>query len=123
MKTITNDQDFSQAVAEFAKANKINKAKLQTFVSDLMMQIKPVKTGGRPMAPSTLKLRDDVLNAVRNGANTTETIGTAVGNSNKVYISNALIYWEKEGMVKRIGKDTSKTGKGKKPIIWGLVEM
>jgi hypothetical protein len=119
-------------VINFAKANKIGKVKAAAFAQSLIEQYKaenPAKSGaGRPVSDQTLALRANVVQAVetlqkRGEKATAETIASTIGgNPNKVYLCNALNWAEKEGKLQRIGKDETKQGKGKKPVLWGLRE-
>ena len=122
---------MEQIIIDFAKSNKIGKAKAQAFAQAIIEQYRqnnpPKGAAGRP-TEQTINLRNNVVQAVETLQNrgekaTTETIaGIIGGNINKVYLCNALNWAEKEGKLKRIGKDDSKTGKGKKPVLWGLRE-
>lgn len=119
-------------IIDFAKANKIGRAKAESFAQAIIAQYKadnPAKGGaGRPVSDQTITLRSSVVQAVqtlqeRNEKATTETIASVIGGDiNKVYLCNALNWAEKEGKLQRIGKDDSKVGKGKKPVLWGLHE-
>lgn len=117
-------------IINFAKATKVSRAKAQAFAESIIQQYRqenPVKSGaGRPVSDQTLTLRSNVVQAVKTLQDkgekaTTETIaGIIGGNFNKVYLCNALNWAEKEGKLQRVGKDESKQGKGKKPVLWGV---
>ena len=119
-------------IHSFAEANKIERAKVESFAQAIIEQYRqdnPTKgAAGRPVSEQTINLRNNVVQAVETLQNrgekaTTDTIARVIGgNINKVYLCNALNWAEKEGKLKRIGKDDSKTGKGKKPVLWGLRE-
>lgn len=116
-------------IVEFSKANKIGRAKVQAFTQAIIEQYQtenPAKVAGRPVSDQTINLRSNVVQAVetlqkRGEKVTTETIaGVIGGNINKVYLCNALNWAEAQGKLQRVGKDTDKVGKGKKPVLWGV---
>lgn len=118
-----------QIIVEFSKAAKVSRAKAQAFADSILQyhrENNPVKSGGRPVSDQTIRLRDSVVSAVETLQNqgkkaTTDTIAGIIGGSvNKVYLCNALNWAEGQGKLQRIGKDDSKVGKGKKPILWGI---
>lgn len=123
---------MEQIIVEFAKANKIGRAKAENFAQAIIEQYKvenPAKgSAGRPVSDQTITLRNSVVQAVetlqkKGDKATTETIAGVIGGEiSKVYLCNALNYCEKQGKLQRIGKDESKIGKGKKPVLWGLRE-
>lgn len=123
---------MEQIIVEFSKANKIGKAKAESFAQAIIEQYRaenPAKgSAGRPVSDQTITLRNSVVNAVQTLRDkgekaTTETIASIIGGDiNKVYLCNALNWAEKGGKLQRIGKDESKVGKGKKPVLWGLRE-
>jgi len=116
-------------IIEFSKANKIGRMKVKTFVQAVIEQYRrdnPAKgAAGRPVSEKTVVLRNSVVSAVetlqkRGEKATTETIAGVIGNINKVYLCNALNWAEKAGKIQRIGRDESKQGKGRKPVLWSL---
>lgn len=117
-------------IVEFAKSTKVSRSKAEAFAQQIIAyhrENNPVKAGGRPVSEQTIMLRDSVVSAVHTLQNqgkkaTTDTIAGVIGESiNKVYLCNALNWAEGQGKLQRIGKDDSKVGKGKKPILWGIV--
>lgn len=121
----------TQIIIEFAKTNKIGKAKAETFALQVIEAYKaenpPKGNSGRPISDATVTLRANVVQAVetlqqRGEKATTETIAGIIGGDiNKVYLCNALNWAEGQGKLMRCGKDETKTGKGKKPVLWGIV--
>ena len=121
---------MEQIIVDFAKTNKIARAKAEAFAQQIIEQYTaahPVKTtgGGRPVSDATIALRESVVLAVRmlqaGGAKATvQSILPIVGlQYSPVYINNALVWNEEQGRVKRNGK-AEKQGKGKKPTVWVL---
>jgi hypothetical protein len=121
---------MEQIIVEFAKSTKVSRTKAQAFAEQIIAQYRaenpPKGSAGRPVSDQTLALRSNVVQAVetlqeRNEKATTETIASIIGgNINKVYLCNALNWAEAQGKLQRIGKDESKVGKGKKPVLWGV---
>lgn len=115
------NEQFTQIISSFAKANKVSRAKVESLVSEIVSSIpqRTGKSGGRPMNPTTMQLRQDVLAALQAGNTSTKAIKSAINwQGNEAYINNALLYWQQEGKAQMVGKDTSKVGKGRKPSIW-----
>lgn len=115
------NEQFTQIVSAFAKANKVSRAKVESLVSEIIssMPQRSGKSGGRPMNPATMQLRQDVLAALQKGHPSTKAIKEAINwQGSEAYINNALLFWQQEGKAKMTGKDTSKVGKGRKPSLW-----
>lgn len=115
-------------VAEYAKANKINKAKLLAFaeqIAEIASQNKKESSGkrGKPVSEETIALREALRDAIKS---TTEAF-TVKDMQNKiggeyVNVSNALRFLaEKENLVSVIGKVATAPGvRGKKPLLWSI---
>ena len=117
-------------IIEFSRVNKIGRAKVQDFAQAIIEQYQrdnPAKgVAGRPVSEKTIILRNSVISAVETLQKcgekaTTKTIAGVIGGDiNAVYLCNALNWAEKAGKIQRIGRDESKQGKGRKPVLWSL---
>lgn len=116
-------------VAEYAKANKINKAKLLAFAEQIVslagVKQKKESSGkrGKPVSQETIALREALRDAIKSTteAFTVKDMQAKVGGE-YVNISNALRFLaEKEKLAKVIGKvDTAPGVRGKKPLLWSV---
>lgn len=115
-------------VAEYAKANKINKAKLMAFaeeIAEITSQGKKESSGkrGKPVSQETIALREALRDAIKSTteAFTVKDMQSKVGGE-YVSISNALRFLaEKEKLVAVIGKAEKEAGvRGKKPLLWSV---
>lgn len=112
------NENILQTIGAFAKANKISKAKVEALVTQIIGDIKPA---GRPVKEGTQACRDAVYTALKAGKSLSMDIQQHAGIEDAVSVCNALNWLEKQGKARRIGVDTSKQGKGKKPIIWTAI--
>lgn len=116
-------------IAEFAKANKTNKAKLTAFAEQVISlsgaKEKKESSGkrGKPVSQETIALREALRNAIKNTteAFTIKDLQEKVGGE-YVNISNAVRFLaEKEKLVTVIGKVATAPGvRGKKPLLWSV---
>ena len=125
--------NIENMVAEYAKANKINKAKLLAFVEEIVsiagVKQKKESSGkrGKPASEETLALREALRDAIKS---TTEAFTvkdmqakvSVVSNASYTNVSNALRFLaEKEKLVKVVGKVDKAPGvRGKKPLLWSV---
>lgn len=115
-------------VTEYAKANKINKAKLLAFaeqIADIAGQSKKQSSGkrGRVASENTSALREALREAIKatSEAFTVKDLQAKIGGS-YVDVSNGLRFLaEKEKLAKVIGKVDKEPGvRGKKPLLWSV---
>lgn len=105
-------------VSNFAKENKISKAKLQTFADQIAQQVKPHYTG-RPKLDKTKVLEKRIKNAIDLGINSSLEIYEIIGDVPKVEFNNTLQSMKKHGIIVPTGKaQTSK--QGRQPIVWSI---
>lgn len=120
-------------VTEYAKANKINKAKLLAFAEQIAeiagVKQKKESSGkrGKPVSQETIALREALRDAIKS---TTEAFTvkdmqskvSVVSNASYTNVSNALrLLAEKEKLVAVIGKVATAPGvRGKKPLLWSV---
>lgn len=116
-------------VAEYAKANKINKAKLMAFAEEIVslagVKQKKESSGkrGKPVSQETIALREALRDAIKSTTEvfTVKDMQDKVGGE-YVNVSNALRFLaEKEKLAKVIGKVDKAPGvRGKKPLLWAV---
>lgn len=116
--------DLSNQIHTFAKANKISKAKLETFIAGILAQNKPVARigGGKPAKSSTLELRHQFKEYLQ--ANTGKQITSrTVADTFHVSLAdagNVLKYYANNGaQVKAVGVQEHQ-GRGKRATVWLL---
>lgn len=107
---------FSQQIAEFAKTNKIAKAKVENLVQGILSQVKPQ---GRSKTEEAAAFERGVLAWVQAGEKTMPAIRAKSG-FEAVRISNALIALHKQGKIIPSGKVESKA-RGRKATIWTVI--
>ena len=116
--------DLSNQIHTFAKANKVSKAKLEEFISDILAQNKPVAriAGGKPAKSSTIELRHQFKEYIQ--ANTGKQITSrTVADTFHVSLAdagNVLKYYANNGaQVKAVGVQEHQ-GRGKRATVWLL---
>lgn len=115
--------DLSNQIHTFAKANKVSKAKLETFIIGILTQSKPIRiSGGKPAKDSTLELRNQFKAYIQ--ANTGKQITSrTVADTFKVSLAdagNVLKYYASNGaQVKAVGVQEH-TGRGKRATVWAI---
>lgn len=121
------NDNIENMVAEYAKTNKINKAKLMSFVESVLSVsgTKKESSGkrGKPVSQETIELREALRDAIKG----TKDVFTVKDMQKKlggeyVNISNALRFLaEKEKLVSVVGKLDKKPGeRGKKALLWSV---
>lgn len=120
---LSNISMFSNVISQFAKENKISRAKLEAFTAAIVASIpQKVSSGrqGRPMLEKTSALHQRIIAECTGKEIDAVTIRHAVG-SDPVAFNNALAALIKAGKVIRVGK--AKTGKkGRQPFILKAAE-
>ena len=119
--------NIENMVVEYAKANKINKAKLLSFVETVLSVsgAKKESSGkrGKPVSQETIELREALRDAIKSTteAFTVKDMQKKLGGE-YVNISNALRFLaEKEKIVSVVGKLDKKPGeRGKKALLWSV---
>lgn len=117
-------EQIQTIVAEFAKANKISKAKVESFAMAVAETVKPVGMGRKPSG-DTLEYRQKVEAAIVGGKLgdkfTTNDLVNAVGGDLTV-ANNTLRYLkETKNLVKQAGlKDKGAGQKGRRQVIWSM---
>lgn len=119
--------NIENMVAEYAKANKINKSKLLSFVDSVLAisGTKKESSGkrGKPVSQETIELREALRDAIKSTteAFTVKDMQKKLGGE-YVNISNALRFLaEKEKLVSVVGKLDKKPGeRGKKALLWSV---
>ena len=119
--------NIENMVAEYAKANKINKSKLLCFVESVLSVsgTKKESSGkrGKPVSQETIELREALRDAIKStqDAFTVKDMQKKLGGE-YVNISNALRFLaEKEKIVSVVGKLDKKPGeRGKKALLWSV---
>lgn len=116
-------------VAEYAKANKINKAKLMGFAEEIvaLADVKQKKESsgkrGKPVSQETIALREALRDAIKSTSEafTVKDMHKKLGGE-YVSISNAVRFLaEKEQLLKVVGKADKEPGiRGKKPLLWAV---
>lgn len=116
-------------VAEYAKANKINKTKLMAFAEEIVslagVKQKKESSGkrGKPVSQETLALREALRDAIKSTteAFTVKDMHAKLGGE-YVSISNTLRFLaEKEKLAKVVGKLDKEPGqRGKKALLWSV---
>ena len=114
--------DLSTQIHTFAKTNKVSKAKLEEFISNILAQNKPVAriAGGKPAKDSTLELRTKFKEYIQ--ANTGKQITSrTVADTFHVSLAdagNVLKYYASNGaQVKAVGVQEHQ-GRGKLSTVW-----
>ena len=120
---------IESTVTEYAKANKINKAKLLAFAEQIVylagVKQKKESSGkrGKPVSQETIALREALRDAIKSTteAFTVKDMQSKIGGE-YVNVSNALRFLaEKEKLVAVIGKVATAPGvRGKKPLLWSV---
>ena len=115
--------NIQSLVCDFAKANKVSKAKLEAFTATIIASIPHKASGGhrgRPMLEKTAALRQRIIEQCQGREIDSVSIRQAVG-SDPVTFNNALATLVKAGKIIRIGK--AQTGrKGRQPYILTTVK-
>lgn len=116
---------IEQRVNEYAKANKVNRAKLLEFVQSLLAEVpkEVVKVGGRKADESTLELRQRVRELQTKGWKQEGFTALQLAvelNTSPVYATNALKWLaENEQTVYIAGTAAKPAGqRGKAPSLW-----
>lgn len=126
--TCGNISQFQNVISEFAKANKVSRAKVEAFTAAIVASIpkQPSKenTGkGRPMSEKTRALHKAIIDTINNGyqskrdaALVRKVVSVDYPDMDKVTFNNALQTLVKQGKIYRAGK--AKTGsRGRQPFI------
>lgn len=116
--------DLSNQIHVFAKANKVSKAKLETFIAGILAQNKPVAriAGGKPAKDSTLELRHQFKEYLQ--ANTGKQITSRIV-ADTFHVSladagNVLKYYASNGaQVKAVGVQEHQ-GRGRRATMWAI---
>ena len=114
--------DLSNQIHMFAKANKVSKAKLETFIAGILAQNKPVARigGGKPAKSSTLELRNQFKEYIQSnqGKQITSRIVADTFHVSLTDAGNVLRYYASNGaQVKPIGVQEHQ-GRGKRATVW-----
>jgi response regulator of citrate/malate metabolism len=117
-----NNQNISTSpavyaiVESFAKANKISKAKMMQFATEVAQAPKM-----RKINPNTAALRTAIVEVAKKNKQgfTTAEIVEHTGVADKVTINNQLTSLFKEGVITRTG-ETRKVGVGKPANVWTI---
>lgn len=114
-------------IAQFAKANKISKSKLEAFAKELLASVPQQKivVAGRKANEETIILRQklkEMSESLKGKEFTVKEIVPALEASH-VAIGNALRWLkENEGMFKECGKKEKEANqRGRKEILWSVV--
>lgn len=114
-------------IASFAKTNKIGKAKLEAFVSELVEML-PQTSGnkvGRKASPETVELRNSVmvaLDELKDKAFTVKEVAEKL-KAEPIHIHNALKFLKENNKISLdvVGKAEVESGKrGKKPVLYKI---
>lgn len=110
-------------IAEFAKANKVSRAKIEALAVELLKEAGGKAGGGRKASDETLKLRERFMNVQKEfglrGFTSVEL--AALYGADVVAINNVLNYFEKLGKVVKAGLAQKEEGKrGRRQVIWEL---
>lgn len=108
-----NNEQIQTLVSTFAKENKISKVKLSTLVDSIMATL---PKQGRPVLAKTKELHRNMLEYIRQGKTSAESLMQATG-QDKVTIYNNLKALEKAKAIARAGNIN--TGKrGRQPVVY-----
>ena len=113
--------DLSNQIHTFAAANKVSKAKLETFIAGIIAQNKPIRlSGGKTAKSSTIELRNQFKEYIQ--ANTGKQITSrTVADTFHVSLAdagNVLKYYASNGaQVKAVGVQEHQ-GRGKRATVW-----
>lgn len=124
-----NIAQFQNVISEFARTNKVNRAKLEAFtaavVASIPKQSHKETTGklGRPTLEKTSALQRSIIEAINNGNNgkrdavtVRKVVSVDHPDMDKVTFNNALQALIKQGKIFHAGK--AKTGsRGRQPFI------
>lgn len=114
-------------IASFAKANKIGKAKVEAFVSELVEML-PQASGnkvGRKASVETVELRNSVMAALdelKDKAFTVKEVAEKL-QAQPIHIHNALKFLKENNKISLdvVGKAEVESGKrGKKPVLYKI---
>lgn len=113
--------NIENIVADFAKANKVSKAKLFEFVQQLEGAF---PKGGRKTSEESIRIRNaikDSIDSLRGVVFTSKDLAEKF-NADQAYIVNNLKYLaEHDGIVKAVGKKEKEPGQaGRKEILWSV---
>lgn len=113
--------NIENIVADFAKANKVSKAKLFEFVQQLQESL---PKGGRKTSEESIRIRNaikDSIDSLRGVVFTSKDLAEKF-NADQAYIVNNLKYLaEHDGIVKAVGKKEKEPGQaGRKEILWSV---
>lgn len=125
------DANIETIINNFAKTNKVSKAKLESLAQEIIQSLpkaqKPERIGsgkqGRPVMDKTKELHQTIIQTVNNGFNARRDavlVRTLVGVDN-VTFNNAVRALVKQGKLYHAGK--AQTGrKGRQPYILSTVK-
>lgn len=112
-------QEARDLIEAFAKTNKISRAKLNLFVSELA---ETFPKSGRPASDAILYLREQIAGNLAAIKGVTAKDVAAMFGAEYINASNTLQYLERQGKVIRVGKKDNEPGtSGKRQIIWASV--
>lgn len=120
---------FQNAIAEFAKSNKISRAKLEAYTAAIVASIpktarkETVGKIGRPVMDKTRAIHAAIIDAVNNGrqgmrdaVTVRKVVSVDYPQLDKITFNNALSALVKQGKIYHAGK--AKTGtRGRQPFI------
>jgi len=112
-------------IASFAKANKIGKAKVEAFVSELVEMMPQASSNkvGRKASVETVELRNSVMTALdelKDEAFTVKEVAEKL-QAEPIHIHNALKFLKENNKISLdvVGKAEVESGKrGKKPVLY-----
>lgn len=116
-------------ISSFAKANKISKAKLETFAIEAVALATPPKKQrsqgsrenvGRKASPEAIRLRKEIGEYIPQASNkfTSKELAERF-KAEMAYVNNTLTLLEKQGLVKRSGYASKDSGtRGRPAVLW-----
>lgn len=123
-----NISQFQNVISEFAKANKVSRAKVEAFTAAIVSSIpkqhnKESAGKGRPMSEKTQALHKAIIDTINNGYQSKrdavlvrKVVSVDYPDLEKVTFNNALQALVKQGKIFHAGK--AKTGsRGRQPFI------
>lgn len=129
-----NITQFQAVISEFAKANKVSRAKLEAYTAAIVASIpkqaskESIGKKGRPMLEKTSALHSRIIEAINNGLHgkrdavtVRKVVNVDYPDIDKVTFNNALSALVKQGKIYHAGK--AKTGsRGRQPFILSTIK-
>ena len=121
---------FQNVISEFAKSNKVSRAKVEAYTAAVIASLPKGKesTGkqGRPVLEKTSALHSRIIDAINNGyqgkrdaVTVRKVVSVDYPNIDKITFNNALQALVKQGKIYHAGK--AKTGsRGRQPFILSI---